>query len=142
MLTSYLPIFPGYLFLFGHDDNRVEALKTNLVVQCLNVVDQDELHEDLYQVHRAMTDGAGLAPEERLIPGTEVEITHGSLRGLHGRVIRKDKQLRFQVEVRMLQRGVSVELESWMITPAGGGTAGPPRPSEADRPAPAREACP
>jgi transcriptional antiterminator RfaH len=88
VMTSFLPIFPGYLFLFGHEDDRVEALKTNLIVQCLTVVDQEQLHEDLSQVHRAMTDGAGLAPEERITPGTEVEITHGPLRGLHGRVLR------------------------------------------------------
>jgi hypothetical protein len=42
-----------------------------------------------------------------------------------GKILRRGKQLRFVVEVQLLQQGVSVELESWMIQPAGvGGTSG------------------
>jgi transcription antitermination factor NusG len=120
---SFLPLFPGYLFVHGTDEDRLDALKTNFVVQCLTVVDQRQLHEDLQSVHRLMTDGAGLAPEDRLVPGAAVEIVHGALQGMEGRVIRRDRQPRFVVEVRLLQRGVSVELESWMIAPLGTASA-------------------
>src|SRR5438309_348634 len=37
---SHLPLFPGYLFLFGGDDARLSALKSNQVATTLPVVDQ------------------------------------------------------------------------------------------------------
>ena len=115
--TSFLPLFPGYLFIHGTEDDRIQALKTNLVVQCLQVLEQDQLHQDLHNVYRLMKSGDSLVPEVRLEPGRAVEIIHGPLRGMEGRVIRSQNRMRFLVEVRMLQRGVSVEMESWMFSP-------------------------
>src|SRR5262245_11609723 len=37
ILNSYLPLFPGYLFLRGDGQTRQRALETNLVVNCLVV---------------------------------------------------------------------------------------------------------
>jgi len=34
---------------------------------------------------------------------------------LEGKIIQRGKQMRFFVEVQLLQRGVSVEIEGWMI---------------------------
>jgi hypothetical protein len=36
---------------------------------------------------------------------------------MQGKVLRHDKRLKFLVEVRFLQQGVSVEVDSWMIQP-------------------------
>src|SRR5580765_3916618 len=41
--TSYLPLFPSYVFLHGDHDARHAALATNTVVQVLTVADQDKL---------------------------------------------------------------------------------------------------
>jgi transcriptional antiterminator RfaH len=46
-----------------------------------------------------------------------VEIISGPFAGLEGKVLRRGKQLKLFVEVRFLQQGVSVEIESWMIQP-------------------------
>ena len=48
-----------------------------------------------------------------------IEITAGPLTGLEGKILRRGKQLKFFVEVQFLQRGVSVEIESWMFEPRG-----------------------
>ena len=72
---------------------------------------------DLVRVHHLIQTGAGVAPEERLLPGSHVIITAGPMAGLEGKVIRRDKHYRFFVEVRFLQRGVSVEIDSSMIQP-------------------------
>ena len=56
-----------------------------------------------------------LAPEERLSPGTVVEIVRGPLAGLRGKVIKQGKHLRFVVEVHFLQKGARVEIEGWML---------------------------
>jgi transcriptional antiterminator RfaH len=115
MRCSYLPLFPGYVFLHGATEARWHALETGLVSRCLSVVDQVGLHRDLARVYRLISSGAPLLPEERLEPGSLVEILFGSLAGLHGKVIRRGKQLRLVVEVELLQRGVSVEIDSHMV---------------------------
>jgi transcriptional antiterminator RfaH len=116
---SHLPLFPGYVFLYGDSHARLAALETNLIAGCLRVVDQDRLFADLARVHRLIATGDPLCPEERMVPGTPVEITGGPLAGLKGKILRRGKQLVFFVEVELLQRGVSVELASWMIQPLG-----------------------
>lgn len=116
---SYVPLFPGYLFLLGDNQVRLAALETNLVAGILPVSDQDRLRDDLARVHQLTSSGALVAPEDRLVPGTWVEIVEGPLVGLRGQILRRGKQLRFFVEVRLLQRGVSVEIERHMIEPLG-----------------------
>jgi hypothetical protein len=115
--TSYLPLFAGYLFLHGDADGRVGALETNLVARVIPVVDQCQLHEDLARVHKLIESDMTLTPEGRLVPGTHVQVTGGPLAGLEGKVIRLARTAVFLIEVRFLQQGVSVELESWMIEP-------------------------
>jgi transcriptional antiterminator RfaH len=115
--TSHLPLFPGYVFVLGDSDARLEALKTNLVARDLLVPDQHELVGDLARIHRLMVAGASLMPQERLQPGTRVVIVRGPLAGLEGEVLRRGKHLKLIVGVHFLQRGASVELEEWMIEP-------------------------
>jgi transcriptional antiterminator RfaH len=114
-LTSHVPLFPGYLFLLADEPGRVEALTTNLVVNCLPVPDQAELHADLSGVHRLMTSALPVEPEDRLPPGTPVEIVRGPLAGLRGKVIEQGKHLRFVVEVHFLQRGARVDIDGAML---------------------------
>lgn len=113
--SSYLPLFPGYIFLRADDDGRVAALTTNLVVNVLPVVDQQTFFNDLKHVHQLMESGSTLTPEDHLEPGTAVEITAGPLAGLEGKVLHRGKKLHFFIEVQLLQQGVSVEIESWMF---------------------------
>jgi len=114
---SYLPLSPSYLFLRGDDDARRIALESNLIVRTLHVEDQQQLHEDLAHVAQLMEHGSALSPEARLLPGTRVEIISGPLAGMEGTILKHAKQLKFYVEVRLLQQGVSVEIESWMFRP-------------------------
>jgi transcriptional antiterminator RfaH len=113
--SSYLPLFPGYLFLHGDFQARLFALETNLVVRTLEVKDQEQLETDLQRVYRLVESGSPLAPEDRLVPGSPVEIISGPFSGMAGKILRRGKKLHFFVEVHLLQQGVSVEMESWMF---------------------------
>jgi transcriptional antiterminator RfaH len=115
--SSYLPLFPGYVFLWGDDEARIAALTTNLVVNVLREADQGRLQADLRRVNRLMDSGSPLTPEDRLEAGTPVTLTAGPFRGLEGKILRRGKDLRFVVEVQLLQRGVSVEIDGWMMEP-------------------------
>jgi transcription antitermination factor NusG len=116
-LCSHNPLFPGYLFLHGDSEARLLAMQTNLVALCLPVVDQEQLWDDLSRVHRLITSGAPLTPEDRLQVGDPVEIIGGPLAGLEGKILRHGSKLRFCVEVQLLQRGVSVDIDRSMLRP-------------------------
>jgi hypothetical protein len=113
--AAHLPLFPGYMFLFGDGEARLRALETNLVARVLPVPDQRALADDLRRIHHVLTSGAPLRTEPELEPGESVQITAGPLAGLQGRVQRRGPGLRLYVEVRLLRQGVSVEIESWMV---------------------------
>lgn len=119
LVCSYLPLFPGYVFLYGDDEARRIALATNLVANTLTVEDQQQLSEDLARVYGAIKSGMPLAPEERLQPGMPAEIVSGPLAGMRGRILRRQdsKILKFVIEVQLLQRGTSVEVDSSMVRP-------------------------
>jgi transcriptional antiterminator RfaH len=116
-LSSFMPLFPGYVFLFGDSDARLTALATNLVANVLPVVDQHQLQADLTRVFRLLGVGSAVTPEQGLVPGTLVEVVAGPLAGLEGKVLDAGKGLRFFIEVQLLQRGVSVEIDPWMVRP-------------------------
>jgi transcriptional antiterminator RfaH len=122
--SSHLPLFPGYIFLRGNDEARVQALTTNLVANVLPVVDQDCFCADLTRVNHLMNSGNTLTPESRLEPGTRVEIVAGPLTGLEGKILHRGKKLHFFIEVQLLQQGVSVEIETWMFQPLESAAAG------------------
>jgi transcriptional antiterminator RfaH len=114
---SYVPLFPGYVFMQGERMSAFRTLETNMIARILTVEDQGQLHGDLTRVYCLIAAGAAVTPESRLQPGTLVEIASGPLMGLEGKILRRGKQLKFLVEVQFLQQGVSVEIESWMIQP-------------------------
>ena len=117
VLTSYVPLFPGYVFLLGRRDERLVALTSNRVVQALDVADQGKLWHDLSQVWRLIESGAPITPEDHLEPGDFVEIQHGALAGLKGRIIRAASGRRFVVQVDFIQRGASVLLDDYNLVP-------------------------
>src|SRR5262249_28002079 len=43
LVTSHVPLFPGYVFLFGDRQERLSALMTNRVVRVLDVPAQTNL---------------------------------------------------------------------------------------------------
>jgi transcription antitermination factor NusG len=116
-VNSYLPLFAGYLFLFADREERIAALSTARVVHTLPVVDQQGLWRDLRQVHQLIHSGAAITPEEHLVEGMTVEIRHGPLAGLRGKILECQSRHRFVVQVDFIQRGASVSLDGLSLAP-------------------------
>jgi transcription antitermination factor NusG len=114
-MTSHLPLFPSYVFLFGDRQERVSALSTNRIVRALDVPDQSVLWQDLRQIHRLIAAGVPITPESQLTSGMMVEITSGPLAGLRGRILRGASGRRFVVQVDFIQRGASVVLDDFTL---------------------------
>ena len=62
-VNSHMPVFSGYVFLFGNDTERVQSLKTNRISRVLDVVDQTQLDHDLRNVARLIACDAPLTVE-------------------------------------------------------------------------------
>ena len=120
LVRSYLPLFPGYVFLRATDEGLQKAFETNFVVRVLRVEDQAQLSDDLLRIYDLIQSGAPLAAEERLRTGMLAEIVSGPLAGHRGTVIRRagSKTLKLVIKIDFLQQGASVEVDSSMIRPA------------------------
>ncbi|MHB1037781.1 MAG: transcription termination/antitermination protein NusG [Pirellulales bacterium] len=114
---SHVPIFSGYVFLYGSEEERVRSLRTNRISRILPVPDQFQLHHDLKQVRQLIESNAPLTVESRLAPGRRVRIRAGAMTGLEGTVIARRREVRLLVAVTFLQRGVSVEIDDFLCEP-------------------------
>jgi transcriptional antiterminator RfaH len=109
--VSHLPLFPSYLFFRGPAVCKHLAVRSNLIVQILEVRDQGVLARELMQIRHLQESGAGLVPYIDLVPGDPVRITDGPFKGYTGIVLRTQGRLRLLVSISMLRRAVAVDLE-------------------------------
>ena len=114
-IRSVLPLFGGYLFLFGDESHRTRALMGNRLVGVLDVTDQVALALDLQQIHLMLRSGLAIVPEARAPLGSRIRIVTGPLAGLVGTVVRRGKRDQFIAVVRMLGSGVAVDLADWQV---------------------------
>jgi transcriptional antiterminator RfaH len=116
-LTSYVPLFPGYVFLFVDWEERAFALASNRVARTIDVPSggQSQLAEDLQQIHQVIASGVPLTPESRILPGEAVRIKSGRLAGLEGVVTKRRGESRLLVAVNYLQQGASIELDDFAL---------------------------
>lgn len=61
-LKSLLPLFTGYLFFCGNENERVELLKTNRVANLIEVKNQDSLIHELVRFEQALRTAHRLRP--------------------------------------------------------------------------------
>lgn len=113
--SSYLPLFAGYVFAYGTDEQRVAALTTNRISRILPVHEHVELIKDLRQIRDLIARKAPLTLESRLDRGARVRVRRGALMGLEGEIIRRNGKDRLLVAVKYLQQGVSVEIDDCMV---------------------------
>jgi len=125
-VRALMPLFQGYVFLFGTAEERVQSLTTNRISRILPVSRQDELGRELTQLRRLIALGIPLTAERRLAPGQRVRIQKGSLAGLEGTVTQRRGGERLLIAISYLQQGVSIEINDFMVeaispTPAQAG---------------------
>jgi len=116
-VRSIIPLFSGYVFVFGCQQERTRVLMTNRVSRILPVPDQEGLLSDLGQVWTLIEADAPLTIERRLKPGQRVRVKSGAMKGVEGKVVSRRASCRLLVAVHFLQQGVSVEIDDYMLEP-------------------------
>lgn len=116
-VRSVLPLFDGYLFLQGAFEDRMRALAVGRgsTVWIKPIEDQQTFASQLAELDAFL--GCGLEAEltPTLHAGDRVRVTSGPLEGRTGTLTRIDHRARVQVNITILGRGVSVELDRCQI---------------------------
>lgn len=116
--VSFLPLFPGYVFLAGSLAERRAAVRSHLVVRFLEVQDQPRLRAELANLWMLQRSGAPLVPHTFVRPGDAVQVVDGPFKGLTGKVLREKGRLRLVVSISFLKQSVAAELDRELLEPA------------------------
>jgi transcriptional antiterminator RfaH len=115
--TSLVPLFGGYVFLYGSEEERVRGLATGRISRVLEVKDEEQLVFDLRQLRQLIISDAPLTVESRLSAGQRVRVRQGAFAELEGTVLKRRGRTRLLVSINFLQRGASVEIDDFLLEP-------------------------
>jgi transcription antitermination factor NusG len=118
--VSYLPLFSGYVFFRGGRDERLQALKSKVVVNVLEPQDQAEIAAELRQLHQLQLTEAQLVPHPFVGPGDTVTITDGVFQGYRGVVLKESGVARLVVSVSFIRQSVALDIDREFIRPQRG----------------------
>lgn len=114
-IRSLLPLFSGYLFFCGKENQRIEVLRTNRVANLLVVKDQQRLLDELSQIEQALRTGATLTSHRYIKAGQYCRVIGGPLADLQGIVVKTRSTARLLLQIDMLGQATSVEIDTDMI---------------------------
>ena len=129
--TLFLPIFPGYVFVRGGLDRRLDIVTTPGVQTILFFGEQvAAIPETEIHVIRRMVEGPYLLePHPYLKCGEKVRITRGSLKGIEGVLVRKKNLYRIVLSMDLLHQSVAVEIDASDVEPVNLWSSTPGIPS-------------
>jgi transcription antitermination factor NusG len=117
-VTFHKPLFPGYVFLFGHHGACDEARKTARVVSILHVQDQNKLYDELTHIHRALQSGRTVELYPSIKIGRRYRVTAGPLKDIAGVVVQQGRHHKMYVSVTMLGQSAILEVDASLLEPA------------------------
>jgi len=108
------PLFPGYCFARFDKDERLPVLKCTGVVNIISfdgeIVPIPE-HE-IESIRRLVESDLQFDPCPLIHEGMMVEVVHGPLKGVVGRLVRKGAHARLVLSVDLIGQAVSVEVDA------------------------------
>ena len=114
-IKSLLPLFGGYLFFCGDENQRTELFRTDRVANLIEVIDQQKLLDELVQIERVLNTGEPLVPHRHIKIGQKCRVIAGPLMGLQGIVVTTKSATRLVLQVDILGQAASVEIDIDMI---------------------------
>jgi transcriptional antiterminator RfaH len=115
--VARIPLFPGYVFIQGSEEDRLQVLQTNRVLTVREVPDGDQLRDDLSRFAELIALDVPLIRESRLEAGERVRVKAGPFRDNEGVVIRRNGKTRLLVAINYLQQGASLEIDDCLLEP-------------------------
>jgi transcription termination/antitermination protein NusG len=108
------PLFPGYCFARFNSRDSLPILKCSGVV---NIVAFDGTiapvpDQEIDAIRRLLASDLQYDPCHLIREGMTVEVVHGPLKGVRGRLVRKGAQARLILSVDLIGQAVSVEVDA------------------------------
>lgn len=117
VVTSRVPLFPGYLFVHGEEDQRIVALKTGRIANVISIPDQDRFSREIQQIYRIVEQDTPVAICTRLRKGVRCRVTGGSLKDIEGVVVSARNDYRMHIEATVLGQSAVIEIDSSLLEP-------------------------
>jgi transcription antitermination factor NusG len=114
------PLFPGYCFARFDPDNALPVLKCSGVVNIVSFEGKPAPIPayELESIRMLVASDLTFDPCPLIKEGMMVEVTHGPLRGVIGRLMRKDhERARLVLAVDLIGQAVSVEVDAADVKP-------------------------
>jgi transcription antitermination factor NusG len=113
------PLFPGYCFAQFDAEHALQILKCSGVVSIISF--EGKLapipEQEIEDIRRVVQSDLQYDPCPLIQEGTMVEVTHGALKGVVGRLVRKGAHARLILSVDLIGQGVSVEVDAADVKP-------------------------
>jgi transcriptional antiterminator RfaH len=114
-VVTYLPMFPGYIFLQLDPDSKPLLMRSNRVVHVLPIDEPNEevlVRElnDLRALEQASAE-AEIVVQPEIVEGKVVRVTSGPMAGVQGVVTRRRDAVRVTVNIEMLGQSASAEVD-------------------------------
>jgi len=109
-----VPLFPGYVFARFPLGERLAVLKCSGVVSLVSVngAPVPVPDQEIDGIRQLVASTLPYDPCPTIKTGTMVEVVHGPLKGVVGRLTRKGTQARLILAVNLIGQGVSVQVDA------------------------------
>lgn len=113
------PLFPGYCFARFEPDAALPVLKCSGVVSIVSFEGRPApIPEfEIEGIRRLVQSDLRFDPCPLIREGMMVEVVHGSLKGVIGRLVRKGAHARLVLSVHLIGQAVSVEVDAADVKP-------------------------
>lgn len=113
------PLFPGYCFARFEARARLEVLKCAGVVSIVSVDGEPAPipERDIAGIRQLVESELAYDPCPLIHEGDMVEVTHGPLKGVVGRLVRKNDKARLLLSVDLIGQAVSAEVDAADVRP-------------------------
>ena len=109
------PLFPGYCFARFDPRDRLPVLKCTGVVSIVSAERGDPTpipEHEIAGIRQLVESDLAFDPCPMIREGMMVEVVHGPLRGVVGRLFRKNERARLILSVELIGQAVSVEVDA------------------------------
>ena len=115
------PLFPGYCFARFDAQNRLHILKCSGVVSIVAFEGGEPApipEREIDSIRLLLGSSLAFDPCPLIKEGALVEVAHGPLKGVSGRLVRKNEKARLVLSVDLIGQAVSVEVDAADVRPA------------------------
>ncbi len=111
------PLFRSYVFVHTTSNDRIGSLQIDGVVRMvsfggkLSIIPDDQIDT----IKRFLKEGYKFEPQDYLVKGDRVKVTHGPLMGVQGKLVEIRNARRFVITIDAIRQSIAVEIDPGLL---------------------------